>query len=75
MGANLKLLFFLCTIKQKLKVIYFSVIQQVEPQSHAGEKTIFDSLDDHISIIQYILETVHWFSFCKLNEMIETIRT
>lgn len=28
------------------------VIQQVEPQAHAGEKTTFDSFSDHIAILQ-----------------------
>ena len=28
------------------------VIQQVEPEAHAGEKTTFDSFSDHIAILQ-----------------------
>ena len=40
MGGQFKASLFSATIKQKLEVIYFGVIQQVEPKSHAGEKTI-----------------------------------
>lgn len=50
MGANLTR-HFLMRSKIKVRVIYFSVIEQVEPQSHAGEKAAYDSLGDHINII------------------------
>lgn len=43
MGANLTR-HFLMRSKIKVRVIYFSVIEQVEPQSHVGEKTVHDSL-------------------------------
>lgn len=48
MGANLKL-DILVHNKTEVKGNLF---QQVEPQSHAGEKTSYDSLGSHITIIQ-----------------------
>lgn len=47
MGANLKRHFLVCH-KTEAGVIYTEVIEQVEPQSHAGEKARYDSQCDHI---------------------------
>lgn len=49
MGANLKCHFLVCN-KTEVGVIYTEVIvvQQVELQSHAGEKVFCDSQCDHI---------------------------
>lgn len=43
MGANLKRHFLVC-YKTEPGVIYTGVIEQVEPQSHAGEKAFYDSV-------------------------------